>query len=177
MERQIHGFIYEDKVCKNFNLIANQSYISEYDATTVSGTPIQIKCIKNKNEICLGDYFRNKKKSKDFYFIIGFWENSKTNIVKEDVLYIPYKEWNDMFVFENDDDITTLLKEISNNYSDDLIWKTRCKKIKQSWNGCDRIIQLRFKRDHKKQKRIQVAIPYKKYEKWKTKFIQKGITP
>ena len=43
----------------------------------------------------------------------------------------------------------------------DNIWKSEVKKWKIKWGG-KRIVQPRFKRDHKQQRRVQSAINYKK---------------
>ena len=125
--------------------------------------PWQIKCIKQGSSIELGDYFRNKKKDTDFILHIGFWKDKKDNIIEEHTLLIDYKKWNNLFEFKYDDMLKSLLKNISNDKCDDNKWKRKCSEIKQLWNKMDRKIQLRFKRDHKKQKRIQCAINKKDF--------------
>jgi hypothetical protein len=170
MERQKHGFIFEEISSKEYNLSLEKNYTNEFDALSKNNNPVQIKCIKDKCEICLGDYFRNKSKEKDFYLLIGFWENEKTNIINKEILYIPHKNWNKLLEFEYDTEIKELLNNITNDYSDDKKWKEEVKKIKTKW-GKERLIQLRFKRDHKKQKRIQLAIPYKKFQILKKDYI------
>lgn len=46
MERQIHGFLYENEYIERNLLRKEGNYISEYDAYDVSGVPYQIKLIK-----------------------------------------------------------------------------------------------------------------------------------
>jgi len=162
MERQIHGFNYENKIIEKYGFTKSKSYTDKDDCYMVDGIPIQIKCIRHNGSIDLGDYFRNKSKQKDFILIIGFWKNNKSNIIEECHLYIDHEKWNSLFAFNFDDDLHDLLNEISNDRSDDVLWTKRCKEIKSKWNKVDRVVQLRFKRDHKKQKRIQCAIN-KKY--------------
>jgi hypothetical protein len=41
-----------------------------------------------------------------------------------------------------------------------MTWKSEVKEWKERW-GKDRIVQPRFKRDHKTQRRIQSAVAYK----------------
>lgn len=52
---------------------------------------------------------------------------------------------------------------ISNDRKDDAKWKEFCKKYKTIY-GEDAVISIRFKRDHKKQKRIQCAISYTNFK-------------
>ena len=61
------------------------------------------------------------------------------------------------------------MKSISNHKKDDLLWSEFIKKYKKLYPK-DNLIKLRFKRDHKTQKRIQCAINFKTFN---TLFIQK----
>lgn len=191
--RQQHGFDYQDYVIEQLNLSPSENYISKDDAYVIEKEgivyPVQIKFIKKDASIELGSYVRNKEKNKDFVLIIGFWEGIKGNIVEEYVLYPPFEWWRSLFIApENfDEEMVRFLNDISNNYSDDDKWKIGCKKFIRQWknywkinNGKfekqwqesypDRLIIPRFKRDHKKQKRIQCAIPnklfYKHFLRW-----------
>ena len=53
------------------------------------------------------------------------------------------------------------MKLITNNHSDDSKWKIFREKYTKLYG--DSIISLRFKRDHKTQKRIQCGIAYKNF--------------
>ena len=55
--------------------------------------------------------------------------------------------------------------KVSNDRSYDNQWKEECKYYKNDW-GVNRLIQPRFKRDSKKQRRIQCGITYKKFIKY-----------
>ena len=157
-ERQVHGFKYEDIIIKKFNLIKEKNYTHKWDAYDKNSLPWQIKCIKQGSSIELGDYSRNSVIDKKFILHIGFWKDKKNNIVEEHNLEIDYKSWNELFKFSYKKDLKLLIEDITNERRDDEKWKKECKRIKQLWNNVDRKIQLRFKRDHKKQKRIQCAI-------------------
>lgn len=58
----------------------------------------------------------------------------------------------------------TLLSSITNNRKDDERWKNEINLLKKEWkNSTPNLIRPRFKRDHKKQKRIQCAINNKDF--------------
>ena len=112
----------------------------------------------------MADIFRNMNISSDFYLIVGFWENDKTNIIKEYVLYIDHKDYEELFNFNMIEKFKNLLNNISNDKSDDVKWKSQ---ITYLINVCKyttpNLIRPRFKRDHKSQKRIQCAINNKDF--------------
>lgn len=192
MERQKHGFIYENNVIVNRNLTDWKDYIkknpntdsdgiytSTWDAIDESkrgihftGKPVQIKCIKKGASVDLGDIFRNSYKKENFDLIVGFWENSKTNIVEEYVIEVDYKKWNSLFQWNRYEELRDwITNKVSNDKSYDNQWKSECKMYKKDW-GTDRIIQPRFKRDSKKQKRIQCGISYKNFIQY---LVEKGV--
>lgn len=159
MERQFHGFIYQNICIKKYNLIEDKNYTSEWDGYWPNKKPVQIKTIKFGSAIDLGDYFRNKNKKENFTLFLSFWKRIENNIIEEYIFEnIDKNEWNKLFEYEFDKELKNDLKEITNNYSDDLKWKAIIQKHKSKWNSIKRLIQLRFKRDHKSQKRIQCAI-------------------
>ena len=184
MERQVHGFYYEQQIINKYNLTKSTGYTDKYDCYCSDGTPVQVKCIKHNSSIDLGDYFRNKTKTEDFILIIGFWKKERHNIVEEHILYVNKDVWNNLFQFEYDYELKQMLRLITNERSDDVKWKQQCKQIKGFWNTIPRFVQLRFKRDHKKQKRIQCAINKKNFYgffieefKWEKKNILTNFTP
>lgn len=172
-ERQKHGFVYQSNVIKKFNLSEQKGYTSEYDAT-YKQTPVQIKCSKYGSSLELGDYTRNKKKNKDFILAIGLWqlndtyENKLKIITNEYMLYIEHCKYTQQLGYYNEY-IETLMyeefKQITNDIKDDSVWKSFCKKYKLSWRR-DNKISIRFKRDHKHQKRIQCAISWSNFNDW-----------
>jgi hypothetical protein len=159
-EKQKHGFDFENFIIKKYKLIKETKYTGEFDAY-YTNIPIQIKCIKKNTSIDFGDYFRNKNKTKDFILIIGFWQNIKTNIIDTYAVYINYQSWNNLFHFNFDNQMKTEMKLISNLKIDDENWKNYKYKYKNLWYLNERKIEIRFKRDHKCQKRIQCAIKNK----------------
>jgi hypothetical protein len=60
-------------------------------------------------------------------------------------------------------DMKSEMKLISNSKNDDNKWREFVKKYKKL-HGKDALLQPRFKRDHKSQKRIQCAINRKYYQ-------------
>ena len=158
-ERQNHGFIFEQQIIKQYNLTSSNSYTAEFDAYTLTGVGVSIKCMKYKTDIELSDIFRNASKNQDFFLIVGFWSGQKTNIIETHCLFIPYREWNSFFDQQLLKDMKEFLHIVSNDCSDDLLWKSTISQFKKDW-ACktNNLIRPRFKRDHKKQKRIQCAI-------------------
>lgn len=186
--RQQHGFKYQDNIINTWGLVKEKSYVGEYDGYFVDNNfPVQIKTIKFGSAIDLGDYKRNSTKDKNFILFIGFWKGNNNNVSfeNEHILIINSNWWRDLFMAPKEliDKMYTLLHNISNDKSDDVFWKQETKKLislwKSSWKlyrysffykwGLDypeRLIIPRFKRDHKKQKRIQCSIPNKLFNKY-----------
>lgn len=164
MERQKHGFLFEEKIIENFGLIKENNYTSRWDAFTTNGTPVSIKVEKIGSDIELADYFRNADINQDFYLIVGFWKDDKTNIVETRVLKIKGREWQELFISEFSELLHDLLSSITNDKKDDTKWKTKTKEIKKLWKEKTKnLIRPRFKRDHKTQKRVQCAINNKDF--------------
>ncbi len=184
--RQQHGFDYQNYVIRQLNLKEDGNYIGKNDAYCIEkgnvNYPVLIKFTKKGSPIDLADYRRNKDRTEDFALIVGFWQGIKGNIAEEHILYPPCEWWQSLFLTDPDfdKDMYSFLNNISNDRSDDAFWKEGCKEFKIRWDnywqevrpafeerwGCncpERLIQPRFKRDHKTQKRIQCAIPNKKF--------------
>jgi hypothetical protein len=160
-ERQGHGFTYENNIIRTYNLLKSYNYISKFDAYCNNGIPVQIKYIKNKCEICMGDWYRNMNINQDFILHIGFYINGENQLrtIKSYTLFIDYIKYQTLFKKENYDAIKTEFMLISNNKSDDNKFIEFRKKYKST---DDDIVHIRFKRDHKSQRRIQASIPYNK---------------
>lgn len=155
--RQIHGFIYEKNIVNRMNFVKSKIYNSKYDAYTQNQTPVQIKCIKHNSSIDLGDFKRNQHHTLDFILIVGLWKEKKTNIIEEHLFLYDKDVFNSMLNFDYVTQMLEELKTVSNDKKDDNIWKEFIKKYKILY-GNENLIKLRFKRDHKCQKRIQCAI-------------------
>ena len=162
-ERQQHGFLYEQDVMRRFNIIPSTEYTSEWDGF-LNDIPVSIKVEKFGSDIELADYFRNSKKTTNFYLIVGFWEGEKSNIIEEHTLYINGQEWHELFNDEFTYKFRDLLDNITNSYKDDTKWKNSITALRKEWKDkTNNLIRPRFKRDHKSQKRIQCAINNKDF--------------
>jgi hypothetical protein len=94
-----------------------------------------------------------------FYLFVGFWEGEKNNIVEEYCLYIPGAIFHSYFDPSFQSKFKLLLNEITNDRADDEKWTTRRKALAKEYEDLTpNLVRPRFKRDHKKQKRIQCAI-------------------
>jgi hypothetical protein len=161
-ERQVHGFKYEEKCFKNnphWNSNSDE-YTAKWDAfDTIEQKPVSIKCIQLGASIDFGDIFRMSSIDEDFILQVGFWADEKDNIVEEYTINISKQEWSK--IIGNIDFFHQAKKEmaeITNDYEDDPKWAAFRIKCKKQWG--DSILQPRFKRDHKNQKRIQCGITY-----------------
>ena len=159
-ERQKHGFDFEKYVIKKHSLVKSSGYTSKYDAYTPDNVPVQIKYIKEKASIEMGDLFRNNHKHVEFILYIGFWRwvsgsREHTNTI---VLRVQPDIWNSLFACPFYDDMKQELGKISNDVSDDDKWLDFRKKYTCLWKRAGSLGSIRFKRDHKKQKRIQCAL-------------------
>lgn len=166
MERQQHGFDFEQLVAGIYGIELSKQYTSKWDGW-LEGIPVSIKLEKYKSDIELGDYFRNAATEEDFYLFVGFWQDEIDNIVEFHSLLINGEEWRTLFPNSFSNSFSLLLSTISNQTSDDGLWKERIVILKQQWqNDTDNLIRPRFKRDHKKQKRIQCAINNRDFYKY-----------
>ncbi len=167
--RQIHGFLYETQIIDRYKLVKCEKYISEYDAYTSTGTPVQIKYRKYKSSICFGDLKRNMLKERDFILVIGTWKDNHNNKISEDVYHINYEKFTSMCFFKNLNLALSEMKTISNSKEDVSLLKKMTLKYKKIYPK-ENIIHINFKRDHKSQKRIQCSISNKNYKIFKNQF-------
>lgn len=158
MERQIHGFVYEREIIERYKMSETEGYTSEFDAIW-NGILVQIKTAKIRGEICLGDYQRNSKIDKDFILHVGFWKGDNKKIIESQTLLITATKWLTLLSYSHTEEMFTEFSLITNLHSDDDRFHEFVKKHTEIYNKeRERFIQLRFKRDHQKQKRIQCAI-------------------
>lgn len=190
MARQQHGFDFENTLITKHSWTKSKSYTDEFDAYTKKNIPVQIKTVKAGTEIDFGDVFRNADKKHDFILVVAFWKGVKTNIIEQTALHIEADKWRPLFSFADPNALPGLvtdghshikkaLKEemnlISNMRVDDGRWKQFMTTYKKTWADAvptegppRRVVELRFKRDHKKQKRLQCAI---KLSNWHNYFL------
>lgn len=163
--KQFHGFQYEQKVIERFNLQKAKNYTSPYDAQHKSHN-IQVKCMQYGSSIEFGDYLRNKQKTTNFILIVGFWKHEKDNIVQEHIFNVNSAKLTDNLLYPYDAEMFEEMRLITNLHEDDHIWKQFCQKHRTQWLEFKNNMDLRFRRDHKKQKRIQCGVSWKKYHSW-----------
>lgn len=164
-ERQKHGFDFQKKMCSEKNLKESSEYIGRWDAFDSNNYPCVIKTFKKGSEIPLSDIFINSSRNENFRMIFGVWNNSKANIVEVFDIMIDGKKFTKLFEFQSYNELKMWIKNVSNDRSYDKIWKQECQIWKTKW-GKTRLVQPRFKRDHKSQKRIQSAVSYKNIERF-----------
>ena len=158
--RQIHGFKFQEQMCYEKNLKESSEYIGKWDAHDSQNTPCVIKTFKMGSEIPLSDIFTNSNRNENFRMILGVWKDVTSNIVEVIDVLVDYEKFVKEFEFEHYDELKNWIKNVSNNRSYDFFWKQECNTWKSKW-GKNRLVQPRFKRDHKTQKRIQSAVTYK----------------
>lgn len=163
MERQKHGFSFEQEIIQKYNLTPSTNYTEKWDGY-YNTIPVSIKTEKLGSDIELADFRRNANNQDSFYLIVGFWEGNYSNIVETKILFINGKEWHNLFPNEFIDIFQNCLDSVSNDKNDDEKWKALIKDAKNQWqHSTKNLIRPRFKRDHKKQKRIQCAINNKDF--------------
>jgi len=163
MERQQHGFSFEQEMIRKYGIIKSKEYTSKWDGK-LNGFPVSIKIAKYGTDIEMADIFRQMEVEEDFYLIVGFWQDNKMNIVERYMLKINGKEYHSLFNLDFKQRLQSLLCEITNSHEDDEKWRLQITQLRKDWkNGTPNLIRLRFKRDHKSQKRIQCAINNKDF--------------
>lgn len=166
-ERQEHAFEYESRIINENNIVKSEGYTDKWDAFE-GDIPVSVKNIKLNSSVDFGDFKRQTLLNQDFYLYVGFWKGEKTNVVEEYKILVSYNNWKNYF--GRTDIISDMLgemKTISNDRSDDLKWKEFRKKWTLLYKSLrpTPVITLRFKRDHKKQKRIQCGISSLNFKK------------
>lgn len=162
-ERQQHGFNFEQYIKEKYQVILNDEYTNKWDGL-LNKIPVSIKLEQYGSDIELADYFRNSQIEEDFYLIVGFWQGTKSNIIEEHILLINGVEYHKLFDLSFNERFRELLASISNDKKDDALWKKQITLLRKEWSEkTSNLIRPRFKRDHKKQKRIQCAINNKDF--------------
>lgn len=185
MERQRHGFTYEDIKRKEYGLTKYENYTAPFDAYDENYN-YQIKFQKKGSAIELGDYFRNSEKDTDFYLIVGFYEGNRkdiiyegenSSIVEEYILFIPVEVWKEHTKFDKKEELRNWIKNIvSNDRSYNERWKKEKSHYKKEWDKIEgRKINLRFKRDSKNQRRIQCAINNSDFYNYFNQFVVESV--
>lgn len=158
MERQAHGFQFEQTVSQLFDIELNNEYTGLWDGKK-NNIPVSIKHIKKGYAIDLGDIFRQASILEEFYMVIGFYDDKCSDQIY--ILHFQQNEWHNYFMdlkafqpfFKN------ALDSVSNSYEDDEKWKKLLIDCKQLWKeNTPNIVRPNGKRDHKKQKRWQCSI-------------------
>lgn len=178
-EEQKHGFEYEKYFCEKTGAILSNNYRDKFDAY-LNNIPIQIKYMKENTEICMGDFFRQSQIDTDFILHIASWKNNINNqkelCSNSLTFFIEAKKWKSEFDFFPPilmEEMKTEFSLITNLVVDDDRFHEYTKKYHKYFEG--KFIQLRFKRDHKSQKRIQCAIPNKNITILKNNYSQYDI--
>lgn len=162
--RQKHGFLYEEKVISEHNLIACQNSTAKWDAFTNQNVPVSIKTHRN-NCIELGSWLRQSQIDTDFYLMIGFWDDPISKTVTEEYkLLIPCSFWKQQFPLVYRQHIMSLFANVSHEREWDTVWKNRLDRFLDNYksfasrNGI--FVKMNAKRDHKTQLRMQCSILY-----------------
>lgn len=161
-ERQSHGFSYEKTVIEKYGMEGSVGYTTEWDAR-YKGIPVSIKTKKIGQSVEMADFFRNSNKTEDFILVVGFWGDEKGVIVEEHFLYINKNYWMSQFDPLLVESFRNIFDGVTNSYEDDDKWKKRREDATKLWEEKGSIIKVNFKRDHKKQKRVQCSIKNKEF--------------
>jgi hypothetical protein len=158
--RQAHGFKSENRQIYEFNFLKTKSG-HKWDGYTKSGIPISMKCIGDKNAICLGKMKRNQDIDEDFIFIVEYWTGKNKDIIKRHILFIDHTVYTKLCYFDKLDEFEFDMKHnITNSIEDDPKWKIMMANYQNCYPS-QNLISMAPKRDHKTQKRIQCTIPHR----------------
>lgn len=170
-ERQSYGFEVEDMLIESeYQEIPDNTYTGEFDAQTIEGKPVQIKVKKvnlktlniTDQRIELGGYQRLIKDSDFFLDIVFYQKEEGLNVpVKRLRFDIDHLKWNQYITDEMIEmmSVKNVFDGITNSYDDDLKWTERRKSLTKDYNKKYlTIFKPLFKRDHKKQKRVQCSV-------------------
>lgn len=175
-ERQSHGFNFEKFIKEKYNIKDyDNNYTAPWDGI-LNNIPVSIKLEKYGTDVEMASILRNSQNMQNFYLIVGFWKETKDNIVEIVTLFINGEEWHKLFNEQLIQECQNLINNISNDKKDDEIWKKEINRLKKLWSEkTPNLIRPRFKRDHKKQKRIQCAINNKDFYDYFVKKYKKEL--
>lgn len=163
MERQSNGLKVENHAVNTYYHGERTGYIDPFDSFGKEKIPIQIKTkkidkISQRTKIELGSFMRLPK-TKDFILDIFFYNSSNTIYCRK-IFKINAQKWNSNISEEMLQllDYHHVFHSISNRHEDDSKWTDRRKFIKEQYKALGSIFTPLFKRDHKRQKRIQASI-------------------
>lgn len=159
MERQKHGFVFEEAILAELGATKEANYTGKWDGY-IGSTPISVKNIKMGSAIDMGDYFRNAHTTEDFLFIVNFYDGSENEV---HFLFIPGEKWQGYFSTDATEAYAHVFDGITNDPSDDAKWTARINGLKKKYNTSKAPFCPRFKRDHKSQRRVQGAINNKMF--------------
>lgn len=163
--RQQHGFNFESYIKETYHIedCSEGHYTYKWDGM-LNGEPVPIKTEQLGSDIEMASFQRNAENTDNFYLIVGFWEDSKDNIVSIETLYVQGNEWHSLFNQDIVNKCSQLINTITNDYADDEKWKQARLALTKEWKeNTQNLIRPRFKRDHKSQKRMQCAINNKDF--------------
>lgn len=167
--RQGHGFIFQSGIAKLLKLYVPASYTDEVDAYSITQPHDDVMrhsfktANRRQQKIDLGDLERNGLVQHDFILYVGFWRGFSLNIREICVMYVRAAYWRSQFP----DDISPFMKKavfegITNDKECDAAWQERRRRLQAKWAEevpRQSFIHVNFKRDHKKQQRVQCSIP------------------
>lgn len=166
--RQSHGFVFQSGASRLLGLYVPANYTDEVDAYSIKQPDDDVmrhsfKNMKAGSGVELGDLVRNAEVKRDFVMYVSFWEEFATNIRRIHVLYIEADYWRGLFPADLQPFISaTAFAGITNAKSDDAKWKERRENLQEQWRAArpqGSLMSVNYKRDHKKQMRVQCAIP------------------
>lgn len=181
MEKQAHGFKFEDYIIDKYNLEKAESYTAKWDAFARNGRPISLKASNKKNDIIMGDIFRQADIGvESFHLVIGFWEGDSKDIKLSSftdiyIIKIPKQKWERLFDKESINKFSHMMDKAGkgNYYSkkDKALWDGYYNNITKEWrNNGYNIITPRsrwVKPEEEKDggHRVQCAMRYNNFKK------------
>lgn len=171
MERQKFGFDYQAAFCKQNNLNLDSGYTGIFDGATKERLPIQIKTYKEKGELMMADPFRYLNHNDDFILVIANRDKNE-KILSEKIYLIDYLTFSKLLKENNFKQRAEYCKECLNSVSNDKADDEKFKSLmtKERVSRKNSLINMQAKRDHKKQKRVQWAIPNRYIDKFFSHF-------
>ena len=169
MERQKHGLNYENIVFNKFpNIRRNPIYTGKWDGFLgKDNIPVSIKTRKlGSNDVEMGDFFRQSQVNEDFILFLSFWEydiNKEKKIVEEYIFVVPRIFYINNFPLSYVEEQKNVFDNVDvneeRNRQKDLEWIQRRNEYKKRRQSSGSKVKIRYKKDHKGQKRIQCAFP------------------
>lgn len=169
-ETQAHGYRFQTASAYLLGLKECEDYTGPVDAVTIDPATGELyerwsmKTARYRGPVYLGSLLRNATVAHALRMVVGFWQRRRDNTIAILALWLPEGAWRALFPEDTEPFLApAAFAGISNRREDDAAWRDRRKGLLDAWREqlpAGSPIVANYKRDHKRQKRVQCSIAW-----------------